>query len=86
MIKMRNWLNIQDWSEVFEADSESDKAKVLQTMLFQKFRESFPEKTHRISSDDQPWINHKLKTLDRKRKREYNKHRKSFWTGISRQV
>ena len=37
----------------------------------------FPEKTQRINSDDQPWINHKLKVIDRKRKREYNKNRKS---------
>ena len=37
----------------------------------------FPEKSHRVSSDDQPWITHKLKLQDRKKKREFNKHRKS---------
>ena len=38
---------------------------------------TFRKKTHRINSDDQPWISHKLKNLDRRRKREYQKHRRS---------
>ena len=67
----------QDWSQIFETSTAHDKAKILQEMLLQKFNEIFPEKTHRVSSDDQPWITHKLKSLDRQRKREYHKHRKS---------
>ena len=77
MYNMRNWLTIQDWSQVLETVSVHKKAKNLQQMLLQKFHEYFPEKTHRVSSDDQPWITHKLKSLDRQRKREYHKHRKS---------
>ena len=77
MINMRNWLQNQDWSEVYEAKSASIKAELLQNMLVRKFHELFPEKTHRISSDDQPWITHKLKLQDRRKKREFNKHRKS---------
>ena len=77
IIKMRTWLANEDWSIVFKAESASEKAALLQSMLFQKYTECFPEKTHRVSSDDQPWINHKLKTMDRQRKRGYNKHRKS---------
>ena len=46
-------------------------------MLFQNFQKAFPEKTYKVSLDDQPWINTKLKLLDCKGKREYNKHRKS---------
>ena len=37
----------------------------------------FPEKVYKINSDDHPWINHKIKCLDRKRKRLYRKKRKS---------
>ena len=77
MNKMRSWLMSQDWSQIFETSTAHDKAKILQEMLLQKFNEIFPEKTHRVSSDDQPWITHKLKSLDRQRKREYHKHRKS---------
>ena len=46
-------------------------------MLLSKYHECFPQKTYKITSDDQPWITHKIKTMDRKRKREYSKHRKS---------
>ena len=39
--------------------------------------EFFPLKTRKIQSDDQPFITHKLKQMDRKRKRVFNKERKS---------
>ena len=58
-------------------ESASKKAEVLQNMLVKSYHLFFPEKTQRISSDDQPWISFKLKAKDRRRKREYNKHRKS---------
>ena len=77
LINMRNWLVCQDWSQVFQSSSAHEKAKILQEILLHQFYEFFPEKTHRVSSDDQPWITHKLKLLDRQRKREYHKHRKS---------
>ena len=77
MLKMITWVVCQDWSEILEAESVHTKADILQNMLLQKFKETFPEKTHRVSSDDQPWITHKLKAMDRKRKREYRKHRKT---------
>ena len=75
--KMRLWSANQSWKEVIEAESAHDKAHILQTMLVQKFNELFPEKTRKFNSDDQPWISHKLKSMDRLRKREYHKHRKS---------
>ena len=36
-----------------------------------------PEKIRKINSDDQAWITHKLKILDRKRKRVFRKERRS---------
>ena len=71
---MRNWLMQQEWKEVSEAESAHDKAQNLQTMLLQNFYKFFPEKTQKISSDDQPWISNKLKQMDRKRKQEFHKH------------
>ena len=63
---------------MLDAETASDKAKVLKNLLINKYQEVFPEeKNHRICSDDQPWINHKLQIIDRRRKHEYNKHRKS---------
>ena len=74
---MRTWVIHPDWSEIVKAESFHTKDEVLQTMLLQKYKEIFPEKTHRVSSDDQPWITHKLRSIDRRRKGEYRKHRNS---------
>ena len=63
---------------MLDAETASDKAKVLKNLLINKYKEVFPEeKKHRICSDDQPWINHKQKMIYRRRKHEYNKNRKS---------
>ena len=59
------------------ADSASNKAKALQDILVKSYRKFFSEKKQRKNSDDQLWINFKLKAMDRRRKREYTKHRKS---------
>ena len=77
MNNMRSWLMNQKWEEVHEAESANDKAEILQSMLLMNFNKNFPEKTLKVSTDDQPWISHKLKQLDRKRKREFHKHRRS---------
>ena len=36
-----------------------------------------PEKSRNIASDDKPWFTEPLKTLDKKRRREFNKNRRS---------
>ena len=44
------------------------------------------KKTLKVSNDDQPWITQKLKKLDRHRKREYHKHRRSSkWKDLDKQ-
>ena len=75
--KMKEWLTNESWQNVFSCQSAHEKAFVFQTSLLEKFYLFFPEKTRKISSDDQPWITEKLKKLDRRRKRIYHKHRKS---------
>ena len=72
---MRAWLTNQDWSEVY-IENASEKASKLQDMLFKSYNKFFPEKTLKVNSDDQPWISSKSKSMDRRRKRAYNKHRK----------
>ena len=59
------------------AESAHQKAELFQNSLLQKLDEIFPLKTRKIQSDDQPWINFKLKQIDRKRKRVYHKERRS---------
>ena len=86
MINMRNWMITQNWSQVYEAETAHGKAQALQTLLVQQFDKFFPEKTRKVSSQDQPWISHKLKHMDRKRKREYHKNRRSEkWHKMNKQ-
>ena len=74
--KMRNWFIDQTWEDIFNQESAHLKAEIFQNVLLQKLEEIFPEKIRKINSDDQPWISHKLKQMDRKRKRIYHKERK----------
>ena len=46
-------------------------------MLLDKLDEYCPEKTRRISSDEQPWFTEQLRRLHRKKKREFRRHRGS---------
>ena len=64
------------WEEVTEAETAHEKASTFQKVLLEKLYEIFPEKERTVNSDDQPWITHKLKLLDRKRKRIYHKERR----------
>ena len=76
--RMREWLTDKTWNEIYKLESAHEKARVFQDILLQKLNEIFPEKIRKISSDDQPWISHKLKQMDRKRKRIFHKERKSI--------
>ena len=72
-----NWIISQNWENVYGAISAHEKAEKLQNMLIAALNKYLPEKSHRITSDDQPWFGPKLKKLDRKLKREYSKNKKS---------
>ena len=83
--KMRKWFIDQTWEEIYESESAHDKAQIFQNMLIEALDRIFPEKMRKISSDDQPWITHKLKVLDRKRKRIFHKERRSIkWREINK--
>ena len=84
--KMSVWIKDQNWSEVYECVSAHEKAEVFQKILVDKLNDFFPEKTRTVRDNDQPWINHKLKQLDRRRKRIYNKEKKSIkWKSADKQ-
>ena len=73
------------WEEVTEAETAHEKASTFQKVLLEKLYEIFPEKERTVNSDDQPWITHKLKLLDRKRKRIYHKERRSEkWSKLNK--
>ena len=74
---MREWFIDESCDQVYGVDSAHQKAESFQKLLVHKLNEIFPEKTRKISNDDQPWITFKLTKLDRKRKRMYHKHHRS---------
>ena len=83
--RLRDWFSRQQWGEVFSAVSAHDKAAVLQNLTMDKINQYLPESSVCFSSDDQPWFTPELKQLDKKRKLEYRRHRKSFrWGELNR--
>ena len=74
---MGRWIQQQDWHEIYQSPDVNMKAEKLQNMVKQKLDECLPVKTVKLTSDDKPWVNQKIKELDRKSKREFYKHQKS---------
>ena len=72
-----DWLETQTWSEILESETAHVKAERFQSMLIAQLDISLPEKVIKINENDKPWVNQKIKKLDRKCKREYSKHKKS---------
>ena len=75
--KMKNWFVDQTWENVFKEESAHEKANIFHSMLLKALDEFLPLKVRKISSDDQVWITHKIKMLDRRRKRIYHAERRS---------
>ena len=68
----------QDWTEMKSNDSSEKQEMTMQNILTSLIEEHCPTKTVKLRPQtDKPFITNELKTLDRKRKREYRKHRKS---------
>ena len=84
--EMGQWIVSESWETVFLAETAHDKASALQKLLLDNLDKCLPKKTIKITSDDQPWFSNQLKKIDRKRKREFHKHRKSNrWKHLNKQ-
>ena len=70
-------LNLHDWRNIYNAETAHEKAKLFHKEVMEIVDETAPEKHRNISSDDQPWFDEILKKLDRRRRREFNKNRRS---------
>ena len=83
--KFQNWLINETWEDVYQSESAHEKASIFQNKILKMYEDIFPLKTRKVSSDDAPWISHKLKTMLRKRKRIYRRQRKSDkWTHMNK--
>ena len=77
MLMFKQWLQTEPWLELYQAENAHQKAQLLQTGMMEKLDEYLPLKTIKIRHGESPWISSELKSLDRKRKREYRKNKKS---------
>ena len=77
LVLFGQWLADQTWDFLYRETDLHKKAEIFQKILMEKYYEVFPLKTLRVCSEDQPWISLHLKNLDRKRKREFYKNKKS---------
>ena len=71
------WISQQSWKNVYDAEDVDKKAEIFQSLLLNQYHMIFPMKEMKVSSDDKPWYSQKLKNLDRKRRREFCRHKKS---------
>ena len=75
--RMGQWIVTEKWECVTEAKSAHEKAAALQHLVMKQLNNFLPEKTTTFTSEDQPWVTPEIKEIDRKKKREFYKHRKS---------
>ena len=68
----------QEWAAMSSKDSSEKQEETMQNILSSLLSSHCPTKTVKLRPQvDKPFITYELKTLDRQRKREYRKHRKS---------
>ena len=75
--EMGNWLQNQTFREIYLTPNPEEKASRFEEILMKKVNEIFPEKTIKLNENDKPWVDKELLRLDRLRKREYTKRKKS---------
>ena len=75
--EMGQWLQSQKWNEVYSLTSPSQKAEKFESLLMEQVNLLFPEKIMKVKINDKPWVDNELQKIDRQRKREYNKRKKS---------
>ena len=74
---MGEWITKYKWEELYQCQDVNEQANFLQSILVNQLNNFLPEKTFKLSSDDKAWITAEIKDLDRKKKREFAKNRRS---------
>ena len=78
------WLKAMTWKQNEEAHEINKKVQLLQNLVMENVAKCFPLKTIKVTSDDSPWCNNKVKTLKRLKCRKFNKHRSSVkWKDLN---
>ena len=75
--KYGQWITSESFAGVGADMDSTEHAQVLQDLLLGKLDKFCPTRTMRVSSKDKPYINTELKTLSRRKQREYIKRGKT---------
>ena len=65
------WIHTESWDSVPENGSTAAQVEAYEKVVENKVNQLFPEKNIRITKKDKEFITSELKTLDRKKKREW---------------
>jgi hypothetical protein len=71
------WIHTEQWDSVPTDGSTTAQVAAYEKIVEEKVEQLFPEKTIRITNKDKDFITAELKTLDRKKKREWSKKGRS---------
>ena len=71
------WITGEDWDSISKDLSPTEQALMIEKLIEDNLNKYCPEKTVKIGSQDKAWITGELKTIHRRRQREYNKYGKS---------
>ena len=74
---LKLWIQNKQWKELEEAPTVDMKVKIFNQDIFTQLSICHPEKYIRVTSDDAPGCNNKVKNIKCFKCREYNKHRRS---------
>ena len=77
MERLGDRFEAQQWIQVITEDSMNKKAEGLISMITEALNKYIAEKVIKIASDGEPRYSEKHKKLDRRRRREYNRSRRS---------
>ena len=72
-----HWIHTEKWDSVPKNGSTTAQVTALEKLINEKVNTFFPEKKIRFTNIDKPFITAELKTLDRKKKREWKKRGRS---------
>ena len=75
--QMKIELDNINWCFLEDMKSANDQAASFHNVLFETFDRCFPLKSKKISNDSEPYFTDEVRQLQRKKMREYAKHRKS---------
>ena len=72
------WITVYSWDEINQVDDDpSEKVRIFEEIISQKLDTFFPQKITKLGVCDYPFITSELKTLKRRRMREYKQNLKS---------